>query len=139
MNTDIIARLFLAALTFYTPYAALTIPSSIPGRMVNLEGLTSYPVFIAMLALSMSIFVDVIANSLCPYKACTIEVLARMRDVIYMGCAFCVLVPLYSVSKYSYIDPAANYLYLVIFSGALSLAWCDAYAKHGVDRGPTLL
>jgi hypothetical protein len=138
MNTDIVARLLVAALTFYTPYAAVSIPSSIANRMISMEGLTAYPLLAVMVFLSIVIFVDVVANSMCPYSRCGIKILTHFRDTLYMGCAFCVLVPLFSVSKYSTIDPAANYLYLVIFSGALSLAWCDAYEKHGVNRGPTL-
>jgi hypothetical protein len=136
-NTDVIARLALAALVFQSPYAALTLPRSIPGQMRIVEGASSYPLFFAMAVLSFVIVLDVTANILCPHRRCRLRILVGIRENLYIGCAFCTVVPLFSVSKWSVVDPAANYLYLVIFSIALALAWCDATAKTGSHRAST--
>ena len=136
-NTDVVARLALAALVFQSPYSALTMPRSVAGQMVLFEGWSSYPLFVAMAALSVLIILDVAANIVCRSQHCRLRFLVSIRENMYIGCAFGAVVPLFSVSKWAPIDPDTNYTYLVIFSIALALAWCDAHAKTGFHRAST--
>lgn len=129
MNTDIVARLLCAAFTLYPPFAALTMPDSVSGLMRLLQGGSSFLLFAGMATISGLIFVDVGVNSLWPGGQ-LLPWLARRRDSLYLGAAFCALVVPFSVSRVVAIDSGASYLYVVIFLGSLALAWCDAYAKR---------
>lgn len=139
MNTDIIARLFCAALTLYIPFMAFAIPWSVPAQVRSHEGLMSYPTYIMMILLAVLIMVDVAANKMCTHKLCRIKILADNREYLFIATAFCALVVPFSASKtYMGISGVAGYLYLVIFTGSLALSWCDAFDRRGVNRATYL-
>jgi len=135
MNTDIIARLFCAALTFYIPFAAFAIPWSMPARVMFFEGHGgTVPLYVLMTATAAMILLDVVANKMCPYKRCRIQWLANSRVALFTIAAFCAIVTPFSASKVLGADDATSYLYLVIFTGSLALSWCDAFDQRGVNR-----
>lgn len=138
MNTDIIARLFCAALTFYVPFMAFVVPWSMPAHMVHLEGATITPLYVLMLIIAGLIVLDVVANKMCPYKRCNIQWLADSREIVFIAAAFCALVTPFSASKVLGADDATGYLYLVIFTGSLALSWCDAFDQREVNRATFL-
>ncbi len=138
MNTDIIARLFCAALTFYVPFMAFAVPWSMPARVMSFEGVVTIPLYVLMTIIASLILLDVVANKMCPYKRCTIPWLANSREVIFIAAAFCALVTPFSASKVLGADDATSYLYLVIFTGSLALSWCDAFDQREVNRATFL-
>ena len=127
MNTDVVARLLCAAFTMYPPFAALTMPDSLSGRMQIREGAVGELLFGVMAVTAILIFIDVLMNSIS--KVPILPLLAMLRDRLYLCAAFCSVVVPFSVSKFMSIDSGSSYLYIVIFSGSLALAWCDSYAK----------
>lgn len=138
MNTDIIARLFCAALTFYVPFMAFAIPWSLPARILSVEGIVTIPLYVLMTIIAALIVLDVAANKMCPFKACQLQWLADIREGVFIAAAFCALVTPFSASKVLGADDATGYLYLVIFTGSLALSWCDAFDKRGVNRATFL-
>ncbi|ALA45434.1 hypothetical protein ADP64_000036 [Achromobacter phage phiAxp-2] len=138
MNTDIIARLFCAALTFYVPFMAFAIPWSLPARILSVEGIVTIPLYVLMTLIAALIVLDVVANKMCPFKVCQLQWLVNLRESVFIGAAFCALVTPFSASKVLGADDATGYLYLVIFTGSLALSWCDAFDKRGVNRATFL-
>lgn len=139
MNTDIVARLLCAALTFYIPITAVLVPYSVPGQVLHHEGVSFWPTYVLMFAIASFICIDVVVNKMCPYKNCRIELLEENREVLFIGAAFCALVIPFSASKTNLdVDGVAGFLYLLIFSGSLALSWCDAFNKRGVSRAAFL-
>lgn len=128
MNTDIVARLFCAAIAMYPPLAAWTMPDSLSGRMQLVEAGTSAFLFGVMVTIAALILLDVGLNSL-PRCRPLLPRLSRIRDYLYLGLAFCAAFVPFSVSKVMAVDTGANYLYFIIFALASALAWCDATAK----------
>lgn len=137
ISTDVVSRLTLAMLTLYPPYAAYSLPNSVPGRMLALEGIMAYPVFILMMLITAAIVTDVLVNSIAYPPKLRWEWLSQQRCVLYGLASFCALVAPYSVAKFSSIDPAARFLYLVIFFNGIGLLWCDAAAKRESSCGTT--
>lgn len=135
ITTDVVSRATLALLTLYPPYAAYSLPGSVPGRMAAIEGLMSLPFFSLMIAVSLAIFADVLVNSVPYPPRLRWSWLADQRGVLYGLAAFCALVAPYSAAKFSELDPAARFLYLVIFFNGVGLLWCDAAAKRETRCG----
>lgn len=142
-NTDIAARLACAALAFYPPFAAWTMPDSLSNQMRILQGTSGELLLGCMGFLSLVIAVDVVVNSVLKHCKLHWTWLTKQRDKLYLAVAFCAISVPFSVSKFASVDSGASYLYLIIFFEAAGLAWCDAYAKRNtiprkVRRAKTL-
>lgn len=136
MNTDIVARLFCAAFTLYAPFTALTAPTSVAARSARFQFENGVVLFVLMSAIAILIIVDVLANDLLGDKFEWVWI-SKKRDWLYLGSAFCAAVVPFSVNRYAELSAGAIYLYVFIFLGSLSLAWCDAYAQNRCGRRKT--
>lgn len=128
-STDITARLACVLFLSFMGLAALTASSTVPGRLVSLEGDWTITLFIAILALAAAVLLDVVVNSLMPDRYQWEWVKSR-RDLIYLIGGLLSIAPSYYIAKLYGLTLAGSVLYLGMPILIFHLALCDIKAKY---------
>lgn len=129
MNTDIVARFATALLTAFTPYAALALPGSAAAKAADHQAVSAYPLFVLMALVAVAIVTDIVLNGSGPTAKVRWLWLSHQRSVMYGIATFSALVAPYTAIKISSVDPAASFIYLVLFVIGSLMLWADFRAK----------
>ena len=132
LTTDVCARLFCVVFLIYMGLAGLTVRTTVPGRLVVIEGDWTIGIFLAILAIAAMVLADVIINSIMPYRFHWQWVKSK-RDLLYLAGAMLSLVPSWYITKINAVSLAGATLYLGIPLLIFHLAFCDIKAKYGAQ------
>lgn len=132
LTTDVCARLFCVVFLTYMGLAALTVSTTVPGRLVAIEGDWTILIFITILAIAGAVLVDVIVNSILPDRYAWQWVKSR-RDLLYIISALLSIVPSWYMTKLFGLSVASGVFYLGVPILIFHLALCDIKAKYGAQ------
>ncbi|MVW72123.1 hypothetical protein [Bordetella sp. 15P40C-2] len=132
LTTDVCARLFCVVFLTYMGLAALTVRTTVPGRLVAMEGDWTIVIFLAILAIAGAVLVDVIVNSILPDRYAWQWVKSR-RDLLYIISALLSIIPSWYMTKTFGLSYAGSIFYLGAPILIFHLALCDIKAKYGAQ------